>query len=45
MLDRLTAMNLIAWARAGPVLEITAATDAAGLGPWLDAAGRVKNAT
>jgi hypothetical protein len=45
MLDRLTAMNLIAWSRAGPVLEITAASDARGLVPWLDNAGRVKDAT
>ncbi len=45
MLDRLTAMNLIAWSRAGPVLEITAASDARGLAPWLDRAGRVRDAT
>jgi hypothetical protein len=45
MLDRLTAMNLIAWSRAGPVLEITAASDAVGLAPWLDRSGRVKDAT
>jgi hypothetical protein len=45
MLDRLAAMNLIAWSRAGPVLEITAASDARGLVPWLDNAGRVKDAT
>jgi hypothetical protein len=45
MLDRLTAMNLIAWSRAGSVLEITAASDARGLVPWLDNAGRVKDAT
>jgi hypothetical protein len=45
MLDRLSAMNLIAWSRAGPVLEITAASDARGLPPWLDRAGRVRDAT
>ena len=45
MLDRLTAMNLVAWSRAGRVLEITAAADARGLTPWLDPAGRVKDAT
>jgi hypothetical protein len=45
MLDRLNAMHVIAWSRAGPVLEITAAADARGLAPWLDRAGRVKDAT
>ena len=44
MLDRLTAMNLIAWSRAGPVLEITAASDAGGLASWLDRAGRLRDA-
>jgi len=45
VLDRLTAMNLITWSRAGSMLEITAADDARGLVPWLDHAGRVKDAT
>jgi hypothetical protein len=45
MLDRLTAMNLIGWSRAGPVLEITAGSDARGLAPWLDRAGHLKAAT
>jgi hypothetical protein len=45
MLDRLTAMNLIAWTRAGRVLEITASTDASGLAPWLEHAARLKDAT
>ena len=44
MLDRLTAMNLIAWSRAGPVLDITAASDAGGLASWLARDGRLRDA-
>jgi hypothetical protein len=37
MLDRLTAMNLVAWIRLPGVLHVTAAGDAIGLAPWLAA--------
>jgi hypothetical protein len=42
MLDRLTAMNLVAWIRLPGVLHVTASGDAIGLGPWLAAGGRVR---
>ena len=42
MLDRLTAMNVIAWARLPRNLHITASRDAIGLAPWLKADGAIK---
>lgn len=44
MLDRLTAMNLIAWVRLPGNLHITASRDAVALAPWLKSDGRIKQA-
>lgn len=40
MLDRLTAMNLIAWVRLPGNLHIAASRDAVALAPWLKSDGR-----
>ena len=45
MLDRLTAMDLIAWSRSGPVLDVTAASGARGLAPWVGRDGRLRDAS
>ncbi len=42
MLDRLTAMNLIAWVRLPGNLHITASRDGAALAPWLKSDGRIE---
>jgi hypothetical protein len=42
MLDRLTAMNLVAWIRFPAALHVTAASDATTLGPWLAPGGAVR---
>jgi hypothetical protein len=42
VLDRLTALDLIAWIRLPGALHVTAASDALALGPWLAPGGGVK---
>ncbi len=42
MLDRLTAMNLIAWVRLPRNLHITASRDAVALRPWLRSDGTIE---
>jgi hypothetical protein len=44
MLDRLQAMNVIAWARDDGLLRITAAGDATGLEPWVGRGGKLRHA-